>query len=361
MTRKELDDLRAEIQRIDSDIIELISRRQEVALEIGLVKQKDNLGIKDREREKAVVKYFESRARTDGLDPKLGKALAELLMSISISEQKKAVTKPLRGRKAIVIGGAGKMGEWACRFLSTRGAEVTISDKRGSLGGYKRARSTAQAVPSQDIVIIASPLGTCPDDLEAVIRARPKGLVFDLCSVKSHIASKLQKGASQGLRITSVHPMFGPGAASPRGRNVIVCRCGSEEADSEAADLFASEGASVSFMSLDRHDELMAYVLGLSHLCTLVFVGTLARAGTDCSTFAQVQGPSFAKLRRMATELSNESRRVYHDIQALNPNTRHVVASMEGVLREVKRAALDDDPSRFRTIMDSDREYLEVS
>jgi hypothetical protein len=63
----------------------------------------------------------------------------------------------------------------------------------------------------------------------------------------------------------------------------------------------------------------------------------------------------------MATELSNESRRVYHDIQALNPNTRHVVASMETVLREVRKAALDDDPSRFRMIMDSDRRYLEVS
>ena len=325
------------------------------------MKQKDGLSIKDREREKAVIRNFEARARAAGLDPKLGKALAELLISISVSEQKKAATKPLRGRKALVIGGAGKMGEWACRFLSTRGAEVIISDERGSLLGYRQSKNAARAIPEQDIVVIASPLGACPHDLEAVIKARPKGLVFDLCSVKAHIASKLQKGASQGLRITSVHPMFGPGAASPRGRNVIVCRCGSEEADSEAADLFASEGANVSFTSLDRHDELMAYVLGLSHLCTLAFAGTIARSGTDCASFAQVQGPSFAKLRRMATELSNESRRVYHDIQALNPNTRHVVASMEGVLREVKRAMLDDDPSRFRTIMDSDRQYLEVS
>ncbi len=325
------------------------------------MKQKDGLSVKDREREKAVVENLESRARAAGLDPKLGRALAELLISISVSEQKKTAKRPLKGRRALVIGGAGRMGEWACRFLSTRGAEVIVSDDRGSLEGYKRAKSVAQIAPGQDVIVIASPLGACPDDLEAVIRAKPRGLVFDLCSVKSHIASKLQKGAAQGLKVTSVHPMFGPGAASPRGRNVIVCRCGSERADSEAAELFASEGANVSFTSLEKHDELMAYVLGLSHLCTLVFAGTLAKSGTDCASFAQVQGPSFSKLRRMAIELSSESRRVYHDIQALNPNTRRVVASMEGVLREAKRAALDDDPSKFRTIMDTDRKYLEVS
>lgn len=361
MTKRELEGLRQEIQRLDSEIMDLITRRQEVALDIGLVKQKDGLTVKDREREKTVVKNYEARARAAGLSPKLGRSLAELLISMSVSEQKRTVTRPLRGRKALVVGGAGRMGEWACRFLSTRGAEVIISDERGSLDGYKSSSNINRAVPGQDIVVIASPLGTCPDDLAAVIKARPKGLVFDLCSVKSHIASKLKKGASEGLRITSVHPMFGPSEASPRGRNIVVCRCGSEEADAEAAELFASEGANVSFLSLDKHDELMAYVLGLSHLCTLVFAGTLAKSGRDSASFEQVQGPSFGKLRRMATELSNESRRVYHDIQALNPNTRHVVASMESVLREVRKAALDDDPSRFRTIMDSDREYLEVS
>lgn len=317
--------------------------------------------MKDREREKAVVRDFESKARAAGLDPKLGKTLAELLISASVSEQKKTIVRPLKGRKALVVGGAGKMGEWACRFLSTRGAEVVVSDERTRLEGYKHSTGAARDLAAQDIIVIAGPPGVCAAELEAVVKARPRGLVFDLCSVKSHIASKLQQGASEGLRVTSVHPMFGPGAASPRGRNIIVCRCGSEEADAEAAELFASEGANVSFISLDRHDELMAYVLGLSHLCTLVFAGTIARSGIDIASLAQVQGPSFAKLRKMAGELTNESRRVYHDIQALNPNTRHVVASMEGVLREVKRAALDGDPSRFRKIMDSNKEYLEVS
>ena len=352
--------LRSEIERIDSDILELIARRAEVSREIGLTKAKDGLEIRDRSREKAVITQFAKNAKLLGVGARLANNIAKLLISDSVRIQEAGVEKPLKGKTALVVGGAGRMGEWFCRFLSNRGAEVAIWDPRERLRGYESLKTMEWAAASSDIVVIASPLGVAPSELEMVLDSSPAGLVFDLCSVKSHIAAQLREASAGGFLISSIHPMFGPKACSPKGKNVVVCDCGSEEANDRVSQLFSSAGSHVSRTRLDKHDELMAYVLGLSHLCSLVFAGTTRASGKDMSELKKVQGPSFDRMSRMARELSNESKRVYHDIQALNPHTRKVVSSMEQVLRELKKASLDADPVMFAEMMRSNREYLEV-
>jgi chorismate mutase/prephenate dehydrogenase len=360
VTSKEMGALRSEIEKIDSDILELIARRAEVSREIGLTKAKDGLETRDRSREKAVIAQFAKRAKLLGVGTRLANDVAKLLISDSVSIQEAGVERPLVGKTALVVGGAGRMGEWFCRFLSNRGAEVAIWDPRGRLRGYESLKTMEWAAASSDIVVIASPLGVASSELEIVLDSSPAGLVFDLCSVKSHIAAQLREAAAGGFLISSIHPMFGPKACSPKGKNVIVCDCGSKEANDRVSQIFSSAGSHVSFTSLDTHDELMAYVLGLSHLCSLVFAGTIRASGKDIAQLRNVQGPSFKRMSSMALELSNESKRVYHDIQALNPNTRKVVSSMEQVLRELEKASLDADPARFAEIMRSNGEYLEV-
>ena len=294
------------------------------------------------------------------MDRRLASLICRELIEDSVKIQESPPAQQLKGKRALVVGGSGRMGEWMCRFLSDRGAEVAVWDKRGRLDGFENLKSAAKRAADSDIVAIASPLGACPADLATVLKSSPRGLVFDLCSVKYHISETLSAAARKGLKVTSVHPMFGPAAASPRGRNVLVCRCGCKDADDEAAKLFSSSGASVSIVGLDMHDEMMAYVLGLSHLCTLLFGATLQRSGKPAKYYSEAEGPTFKRLAAMAKELSRESKRVYHDIQALNPNTRHVIASMEDVLREIKKAALDTDHARFSALMELNREYLEV-
>jgi chorismate mutase/prephenate dehydrogenase len=337
-----------------------VARRAEVAKEIGFVKDRDGTPVRDRAREKKVIELFSKKARAVGLSKEMAEDLAGMLISDSLRIQKSRRTRQLATKKAVVVGGAGHMGEWTCRFLSNRGADVVVWDPRARLKGYSNIRSLRPAATEADIVVVASPLGACLNDLREVLDASPKGLVFDLCSVKAHLAAELRGAVDEGTLACSVHPMFGPGAPSPEGRNVLICDCGSERAVDLAYVLFSGAGAHVSLLSLERHDELMAYVLGLSHLCVLLFAETLGESGTDLSKFNRARGPSFERLVQMARELTNESRRVYHDIQALNPNTRDVISTMETALKKLKSASLDDDPEKFRTIMDSDMKYLEV-
>lgn len=359
MTRRELELLRTEVERLDSEILRLVAEREETAREIGLVKRKDGLKIRDKEREDEVVRRFEEAASAHGISKETARALARLLISDSVAVQREKAPQAFKGRRVLVVGGAGRMGQWTCRLCSDRGADVTIYDKRGGLDGYRSESSLVRAVASADMIVVASPLGTAADDLEAVFAASPKGLVFDLCSVKSHIAKCLVRAASRGYLVTSVHPMFGPGVPNPAGRNVVVCRCGCPKADQAVSDMFRSLGANVSIVDLSRHDELMAYVLGLSHLCALLFARSLERSRCSMAELEAVQGPTFKRLATISRELSRESKRVYHDIQALNPHTRRVLSGMEAVLRELRKASLDPDPSEFGIVMDSVRKYME--
>ena len=338
----------------------MVSQREQASLEIGLVKQKDGLPVRDKGRELEVKKAFAKRARYVGANPEIALKIAELLIADSIAIQTRDAKRDLTGKKILVVGGSGRMGAWICRRLSNRGATVKVWDPRGRLKGYENLGALRPAVRDSDIIVVASPIGIAPADLKLVLKADPKGLVFDVCSVKSHISKQLRSAARSGVSIASAHPMFGPNVATPKGRNVIVCDCGSAKGVALAEKLFTGAGANVVKMSIERHDELMAYVLGLSHLDSMLFATALAGSGKSLAALKNVQGPSFERMLAASKELSRESVRVYHDIQALNPNTRAMFTNFVNSVKLLKRAAIQKDSTEFRKLMESNRKYLEV-
>lgn len=360
MTKDELDSLRAEIDRIDRELVTLISRRSDVAREIGLTKRKSGMKVRDQVREKKVVNKMVSLAVSLGADKKLVKEAAKLLITDAVTAQKERRELPLAGTKVLVVGGAGGMGGWTCRFMSNRGAKVKVWDPRGRRKGYPNAKALAPAVSEADIVILASPLGLCAEELRMILDAGPRGLVMDVCSIKSHISTMLRLAAADGVQVASIHPMFGPGAPTPKGLNVVVCDCGSREATSRAKELFEDAGANVVELYLEEHDRMMAYILGLSHLTALMFGTALRSSGRNSSELRRIQGTSFARLTELTEDVSGASRRVYHDIQALNPHTREVVEAAERALQELKEATSSPDHDTFARLMESAKEQMET-
>jgi chorismate mutase/prephenate dehydrogenase len=306
-----------------------------------------------------VVENIRKRATERGTDPVVASAIAKLLIGDAVEAQKAPIKRDLRDKEALVVGGSGRMGQWTCRRLANRGARVRVYDPRGRLDGYDNVKNLKSAVGRSGIIVIASPPGTCSEDLKRVLECAPKGLVIDICSVKSHISSQLRDAAAEGVKIASAHPMFGPTVPTPRGRTIILCNCGSRTGMSLARRLFSGAGANILEMDLERHDELMAYVLGLPHLCALLFGAGLARSREPLNELIDAQGPSFNRMLRISEELSRESVRVYHDIQSLNPNTVGMFSSAERALRDLKKASLSKDHGKFKSIMESNNKYLE--
>ena len=64
----DLDKCRAEIAEIDSQLIELLRKRVDIARKTGVLKREMRLPILDPKREAAVIRRVVEEARTRGLD-----------------------------------------------------------------------------------------------------------------------------------------------------------------------------------------------------------------------------------------------------------------------------------------------------
>ncbi len=68
---KTIEELRAEIDKLNKEIVKLLAKRIEVAGEIAEYKKLHGLPIRVPEREKAVIENVKEMARESGLDEKM--------------------------------------------------------------------------------------------------------------------------------------------------------------------------------------------------------------------------------------------------------------------------------------------------
>ncbi|MGH9336329.1 MAG: prephenate dehydrogenase/arogenate dehydrogenase family protein, partial [Vicinamibacteria bacterium] len=262
------------------------------------------------------------------------------------------------GRKALVIGGAGKMGRWFVRFLASQGFEVEVADPAASPEELKQFRDWREAGSSHDVVVLAAPLLATNQILLEMSRKPPRGLIFDVGSLKSPLRGGLTAMAEAKARITSVHPMFGPDTELLSGRHVIFVDVGVPEANEEAQAIFASTSAVRVAMDLESHDRLIAYVLGLSHALNIAFFTALAESGEAAPRLAKLSSTTFDEQLEVSRKVAGENPGLYFEIQSLNDyGTESLTALLYAVerLRSVVRA---QDAQGFRTLMERGLEYL---
>ncbi len=85
--RTELDTLRDQIMELDDELIRLIGRRRDLAVEIGRVKQALGLPVLDPAREAQVVRRGTEMARERGVDPELAREVIRRIISAARQAQ----------------------------------------------------------------------------------------------------------------------------------------------------------------------------------------------------------------------------------------------------------------------------------
>jgi chorismate mutase/prephenate dehydrogenase len=356
-----LNELRKDLAELDSKLLELVADRARLASAIGSVKREAGLPTRDFAQEREVVERARARAKALDLSPQLAEDLMLLLIRSALAAQERDDLRSSAGgtgKRALVIGGAGKMGGWFVRFLASQGYEVEVADPTPLAEASRQLRDWRDADLAHDVIVVAAPLTTSNEILLEMAKDPPRGLVFDIGSLKSPLRSGLKAMAEAGARVTSVHPMFGPDTDLLSGRHVILVDVGSERATAEARDLFASTMAVRVSMDLEGHDRLIAYVLGLSHALNIVFFTALAESGETAQELQKLSSTTFDEQLAVSRKVARESPRLYFEIQSLNDyGTESLSALLYAVerLRSVVRAG---DESGFRSLMERGRDYL---
>jgi len=353
--------LRSELTDLDRELIGLVARRQELVSRIGEHKRKQGIPTRDFAREKEVLD-FAGRTATDlGVSADVATAVIQQLVRASLTTQERArVLEEGRGagRRALVIGGAGRMGGWFCEFLGSQGFAVAISDPAGPVPGYDFAEDWRTAVLNADVIVVATPLGVAAAILSEIADLRPAGLIFDIGSVKTPLRAGLQALVDAGCLVASIHPMFGPDTRLLSGCHVIFADVGAPKATAEARNLFASTMAEQVEMDIDEHDRLMAFVLGLSHALNLAFFTALAESGEPAASLARLSSTTFDAQLSVAARVAEESPALYFEIQALNQYGGRALGALGSAIERIRTIVSDEDLSAFATLMENGRAYL---
>src|SRR5690606_2828127 len=118
---------------------------------------------------------------------------------------------------------------------------------------------------------------------------------------KTPLREGLMRCARAGLMVASIHPMFGPDTRLLSGRHVVFVDVGVPEATRRARALFAATMAEPIEMSLEEHDRVMAYVLGLSHALNLAFFTALAESGELVPRLQELSSTTFDAQLKVAS------------------------------------------------------------
>lgn len=220
--------------------------------------------------------------------------------------------------RVAIVGAAGKMGSWVAAFLHKQGDElVLVGRRREPLERLAQSLSRAAVgeypdVRCADLVVVSVPLNAVDEVLRHLgAHVRPSQAVIDLSSVKTAPQRAAEAYMPQACFL-GVHPMFGAGAESWAGHNVILTPAREDSAvlASRVRTYLEPHGAHVVNMDPVTHDEVMSVVLGLPALV----VAMVARTALASGRFAlarEVSGTSLEVLVSLTESMLCEGSELY--------------------------------------------------
>jgi len=354
-----LDELRQRLDTLDRRLLELINERQATSREIARVKRATGYPTRDYARERDVILGVRKNAAELGVPADIAEGVMRLLIRSSLTTQEQASVAARgagSGQRALVIGGAGKIGGWFSQFMASQGFAVEIADPSGGAAALADWRTSPL---DHDFIVVATPLGATNEILRELAVRRPRGVVFDVGSLKTPLRAGLNALREAGVRVTSIHPMFGPDTELLSGRHVIFIDLGMGDALERTRNLFAPTMVEQVVMSLDEHDRLIAYVLGLSHALNIAFVTALARSGENAPRLVQMSSTTFDAQFDVAARVSNDSPELYFEIQHLNEYGRESLDALAQAVDSVRSAVQAGDAARFKALMVGGQEYTQ--
>ncbi|HNP35900.1 MAG TPA: prephenate dehydrogenase/arogenate dehydrogenase family protein [Woeseiaceae bacterium] len=355
-----LKNLRKHLSSVDLKIVELIAERQRIVGEIGRNKQSVGTATRDYAREKEVLELGREHAIAHGVDPDLAEGILRQLIRISLESQERdrvVAEAKGNGRSALVIGGAGKMGGWFRDFFISQGFDTTVAD-RSVADEPGQFRNWTDAGVDFDIIVVATPLAVSGRILAQLAVLKPAGLVFDIGSLKTPLLDGLHELQQAGCKVTSLHPMYGPDTRLLSGRHLIFCDAGNSEATALAKELFSATMVERIDMSLDDHDRLIAYVLGLSHALNIAFFTALAESGEAAPKLARMSSTTFDSQLLVSGAVAEDNPHLYFEIQHLNKFGLGPLDALTDAATRLRTLVANGDEQGFVELMQKGRDYL---
>ncbi len=345
--------VRAMIDALDRDMLQLMARRMALVAEVAAYKRQHGLRIRDAQREREVLRDRHQDALDLGLPAGEIESIFRLLLRSSRDHQAALRAEvPLNDvpRTVAVIGGHGKIGRLMVRLFADLGHHVLVVD-------VDTALQAADAAASADVVMIAVPI----EVTDAVIRAvgphvRPDALLLDVTSIKEAPLRAMMESTTAS--VLGTHPMFGPGVHTLQGQRVVLCRGRGDGWADWLAQSFAARGLVISETSAETHDRAMSVVQVLTHFQTQVQGLTLTRLGIPLQETLKFTSPAYLLELYVTARHFAQDPALYGPIEMRNPRTGEVTAAFQGAVADLSQILAHGDQAAFSHMFDDVRQFF---
>ncbi|MDP5030259.1 MAG: bifunctional chorismate mutase/prephenate dehydrogenase [Paraglaciecola sp.] len=301
-----LDELRIQIDKIDSQMVELLAQRAKITAQVGQYKSRVGLPIYVPEREAELISKRREQAEAQGVSPTLVEDLLRRIMRESYHTQNVnyLCTNP-EIKKIVVVGGAGALGRIFVDMFTRSGYSVTVLEKadwQNSDAIFEDAGLVLVAVPIQMTEEIISRLQNLPKDC----------LLVDITSTKQKPLNAMLNAHSGP--VLGLHPMFGPDVPSLVKQVVVVCHGRDETKYQWLLQQMTIWGAILQHSDAKDHDDAMVFIQVMRHFCSFVFGAHLASENPDLKQLVSLSSPIYRLELAMVGRLFAQDPALYADI-----------------------------------------------
>lgn len=323
-----LKDLRADIDALDHELIQLFAKRLELVSQIGKIKHQHGLPIYAPQREIDMLKARREEAEKAGISPDLIEDVLRRFMRESYSNENQFGFKTVNPdiQKIVIVGGNGKLGSLFARYLRASGYPVTILDHND----WEHAK---EILAGANAVLISVPIN---QTLATIERLKPylseNMLLADFTSVKREPLAKMlavHTGAVVGL-----HPMFGPDITSMAKQVVVRCNGRFAERYEWLLEQIQIWGAKIYQTDAAEHDHNMTYVQALRHFATFANGLHLSKQPVNLANLLALSSPIYRLELAMIGRLFAQDAELYADIIMDKAENLDVIESLKETYEE---------------------------
>ncbi|OUS23308.1 bifunctional chorismate mutase/prephenate dehydrogenase [Thalassotalea sp. 42_200_T64] len=308
-----LQQCRDEIDQIDQQLVDLLSKRRKVTARVGELKSQVGMPIFAPHREQQLLVKLRNQARSAQVSEQLIEDIFRRIMRDSYSsqdEQGYQCIKPNAG-KIVVIGGSGQLGRVFVDLFSRTGYDVAIIEKDD---WYQAEQTFAQA----GLVIVAVPINLTELVINKLASLPEHCILADITSIKDKpLAAMLavHKGPVVGL-----HPMFGPDVTGFIKQTIIVCHGRDQQQYQWLLEQFSVWGALNYTVSAQEHDDAMAMVQVMRHFSTVSYGYHLMQENVELDQLLAMSSPIYRLELAMVGRLFAQDPNLYTEIIFSNPD-----------------------------------------
>ncbi len=341
MKPTELDDLRDQIDDVDSQLVDLLRRRAGLTKQVGDYKRARGLPVYVPQRESELIANRRREASAKLVPPQLIEDILRRIMRESYTTQDHDY-RCLRegGGNIVVIGGGGALGKVFMKAFAASGYIVSSLEK-------DQWQNSESLLANADLVLVAVPINVTCEVVEGLNKLPSHCVLADITSIKQSPLEAMMR--AHAGPVVGLHPMFGPDVNGFVKQVVVVCH-GRQQNDYQwLLDQLSLWGAVLCESDAIQHDRSMGFIQVMRHFSSFVYGAHLHKENVNLEQLVAFSSPIYRLELAMVGRLFAQNSTLYADIIFSNKDSVQVLKRFSKRFDEAIALLENDDKETFKS------------